>query len=303
MPGPFTKFYQRKAPAAVKEPQLRAIWKQAKKEASAAAAAQKQADAYSGLVKSLSLSLGPELDRWVTFYGDFPKMKAQTKKIGGILDTYGQSIAASGLHASVTDKLSSGLNDVRSALDLREKTAKNLLESDVDRAIKESKGKPATPIVVFKQDLADLVMKRAPWAAEIVALNKLPIEVILSDTATLKKVGESNDDGNLGQKVRDAAGFEQVLTDITLAYETYALEVSGDPQAAAAAEKVFETAIQEACQDAADRGGAELARMVKVRADYRKYEIKTGVNLTLAIVGTFAGAASLGLAPFTRVPA
>ena len=289
-------------PAEISKPAFRAIWQTAKKSAAEKAKRLKNESSYSVFSDQLKLSLGPELDKWPKLYPDFKKMQAQKVKIEGIIDKYDRfAKKANGVDKKVIKTIKEGLKELRETLDSREERAKELIESDLDLGLKKSKGKQHTPIMVFQHpDISSMVMKEAPKAKDVITVNKLPMIILLDDDSILKKIGDSDDvDALLAQKVRDAAKFDKTIKEIGTMYGKLAEVVRKDPSKFKKAEDLFEKTVEKACQDAADRGSAELVRLAKVRTNYRNYKIKTTVNLTLAITGTVAGAVSLGLAPFT----
>ena len=289
-------------PAEISKPAFRAIWQTAKKRAAEKAKRLKNESSYSVFSDQLKLSLGPELDKWPKLYPDFKKMQAQKVKIEGIIDKYDRfAKKANGVDKKVIKTIKEGLKELRETLDSREERAKELIDSDLDLGLKKSKGKQHMPIMVFQHpDISSMVMKEAPKAKDVITVNKLPMIILLDDDSILKKIGDSDDvDALLAQKVRDAAKFDKTIKEIGTMYGKLAEVVRKDPSKFKKAEDLFEKTVEKACQDAADRGGAELVRLTKVRTNYRNYKIKTTVNLTLAITGTVAGAVSLGLAPFT----
>ncbi|MCH8035727.1 MAG: hypothetical protein IIC53_01215 [Proteobacteria bacterium] len=289
-------------PAEISKPAFRAIWQTAKKSAAEKAKRLKNESSYSVFSDQLKLSLGPELDKWPKLYPDFKKMQAQKVKIEGIIDKYDRfAKKANGVDKKVIKTIKEGLKELRETLDSREERAKELIDSDLDLGLKKSKGKQHMPIMVFQHpDISSMVMKEAPKAKDVITVNKLPMIILLDDDSILKKIGDSDDvDALLAQKVRDAAKFDKTIKEIGTMYGKLAEVVRKDPSKFKKAEDLFEKTVEKACQDAADRGSAELVRLTKVRTNYRNYKIKTTVNLTLAITGTVAGAVSLGLAPFT----
>ena len=289
-------------PAEISKPAFRAIWQTAKKSAAEKAKRLKNESSYSVFSDQLKLSLGPELDKWPKLYPDFKKMQAQKVKIEGIIDKYDRfAKKANGVDKKVIKTIKEGLKELRETLDSREERAKELIDSDLDLGLKKSKGKQHMPIMVFQHpDISSMVMKEAPKAKDVITVNKLPMIILLDDDSILKKISDADDgDGTLAQSVRDAAKFGDTIKEIGAMYGKLAEVVRKDPSKFKAAANLFEKAVEKACQNAADRGSAELVRLAKVRTNYRNYKIKTTVNLTLAITGTVAGAVSLGLAPFT----
>lgn len=291
-------------PAEIADPDMRKAWKDVKKAAEKKATAKRQDSAYKALAKKFDLDLGPSLKKWPGSYPNLGEMRTKKGKIDQTIAKYERFVkdAKGSLDRTVWTLISSGLTAARDQLETRLAIAVSLLEQDEDlalsQAIKESKKKPLKPVVVFKHpDLSEEIMKMAPKARAFVEIEKLEVEVILSDDKILKQVDDQ--DGDMAQKIKDAAKFDQLKKDIAVAYLKAAKTVKADDSAFNRANTVFENDFETAVQSAVDRAGNEMYRLASVRSEYRNYRIKAGAKLTMTVVGTIAGGASLALAPFT----
>lgn len=292
-------------PAEIQEPDLRKSWVTAKKLAETKAKAKKQDKTYKALEQQFELKLGPSLKKWPELYPNLGQMRSMKERIDVIIDKYGKFVKAAkpNLDKSVWSPLSDELTSLTEQLETRMALASSLLESDEDlalkQAIKESKEKkPLKPVVVFQHpDLSAQIMAMAPKAQDIVTINQLEIVAILADDKILNQVDDN--DGNMGQKIRDAADFGQLKKDIAVAYVTAAKAVKADDNAFNKANADFELAVDKAIRAAVGRASDEMHRLVGIRIEYRNYRIKSGVKLGLTVAGTVAGGVSLALAPFT----
>lgn len=291
-------------PAEIADPDMRKAWQDVKKLAENKAKSKKQDKAFKALEKQFGLNLGPSLKKWPGSYPNIGEMRTKKGQIEQTITKYERLLkdAKGSLDKSVLAILADGLTDVRDQLETRLVVAISLLENNEDlalkQAIKESKKKPLKPVIVFQHpDLSETIMKMVPKARSIVEINTLEIEVILADDKVLNQVDDQN--GDVGQKVRDAADFAKLKTDIALAYGKAAKTIKADDSKFNQANSVFENDVEDAIQQAVARAGEELHRLANVRTAYRNYKIKSGATLAVTITGTVAGGVSLALAPFT----
>lgn len=291
-------------PTEVSDPPLRKYWVDVKKAAGVKAKSKKQDKAYAEFCKQFDQDLGPSLNKWPKYYPALGKMNTERSKIEQVITKYLKFVkdAKPKLDKTVLSVLKDGLNALNNQLETRTAFAQSALGSNEDlalkQALKESKKKPLKPVVVFNStDLSGAIMKMVPKAAEYATINELKIQVILSDDKVLSKVDDN--DGNMSQKIKDAADFSQLKKDIAVGYHKAAAAIKADPDAFNQADSTFESDVEAAIRAATGRAGAELNRLVGVRSDYRNYQIISGVKLGATIVATTAGAASLAMAPFT----
>lgn len=293
-------------PDEIAKPLLREEWKAVKKAAGVKAKAKKQEAQYNTFAKQFDLDLGPTIKKWPGWYPDLGKMRSERVKIDLIIKKYEKFVETAKrsktLPIEVTKILSAGLTDLSESLDTRTGVANSLLMSNEDlqlsQAIKASKKTPLKPVTVFSHpDLSREIMNAAPKAAPFVTVNKLQIEVLLTDDSILSSVDDA--DGNMSAKIKDVGDFAKLKADIVKAYVTAAVAVKADPNAFAAANSKFETAIDAAVTAAAGRASQEMHRLVGIKVEYRNYKIKSTVKLVMAVAGTAAGAASIAMAPFT----
>ncbi len=290
-------------PVEISDPCMRKAWQDAKKVAETKAKSKKQEKVWKELEKKFNLDLGPSLKKWPSSYPNIGEMRSKKSQIETVLGKYQKFVKEQKgtLDKTVLLPLTNGIDEATDQLELRLGLAISLLGQDEDlalkQAIKESK-KPLKPVTVFRHpDLSAKIMSKAPKARDFVEINKLEIEVILSDDKILSKVDDN--DGDMGQKIRDAADFKQLGKDILVAYVKAAQTVKADSTKFNQANSTFERDFETALEASVGRAGAELHRLAGVRTDYRNYKIKSGAQLALTITGTVAGAVSLGLAPFT----
>jgi tetratricopeptide (TPR) repeat protein len=290
-------------PTEIADPCMRKAWQQAKKNAETKAKAKKQEKAYQEFEKGFDLELGPSLAKWPSNYPNTGALRTKMIQIDTIIGKYEKRVkeAKGSLDKTVLEELKTGLVDARDQLATRLAIAVSLLEADEDlalkQAIKESKS-PLKPVVVFKHpDLSEIIMAKAPKTREHVEINKLEIEVILSDSKVLGRVDDR--DGDMAQKIKDAGDFKQLRKDILAAYLKAAVTVRGDRGKFKQANATFEKEFEDALEAAVGRASEELHRLAKVRVDYRNYKIKSGAQLGLTIAGATAAAVSIGLAPFS----
>jgi len=293
-------------PDEVSSPDMRELWKTAKKAASKKADAKKEAAKYKTIDDQFTLDLGPDLQKWPKYYPNLSKMGTAKNKIDLTITKYElilkKAKSEKALHPEVLKILTDALSDIREQLQSRMNFCETMVTSNEDEALKQaisaSKKKQLKPVVIFKHpDLSSEIMKMVPKAADFVEITKLEIEVILADDAVLDKVDDA--DGNMAQKLKDAASFASLKKDIALAYREAAMLLKKNPKAIDGANSAFETSVDIAIRDAAARASTEMNRLVGIKVEYRNYRIKAGVKLAATVAGTIAGAASIASAPFT----
>ncbi len=291
-------------PSEVSEPSLRKYWQEVKKAAGIKAKAKKQDKAYAEFCKQFNLDLGPSLKKWPGYYPNLGKMATERTKIELTITKYLKFVkeGKNTLDKSVLAVLKSGLTNLKEQLANRTAFAESALMDNEDlalkQAIKDSKKKPLKPVVVFKStDLSAAIMKMVPKGAEYATINELKIEVILADDKVLKSIDDN--DGNMAQKIKDAANFAQLKKDIAIGYHKAAAAIKANPDAFNQADSAFDGAVNTAIRDATGRASAEMNRLAGVKVEYRNYRITSGVKLGATVVATTAGVASLAMAPFT----
>lgn len=291
-------------PPEVSDPPLRKYWVEIKKTAGVKAKAKKQDKAYVEFCKQFNLDLGPSLKKWPGYYPNLGKMATERTKIELTITKYLKFVkdGKAALDKSVLIALKSGLNTLKDQLANRTAIAESALMGNEDlalkQAIKESKKKPLKPVVVFNStDLSSTIMKMVPKGADYAIINELKIQVILADDKVLKKVDDN--DGNMAEKIKNAADFAQLKKDIAVGYHKAAAAIKANPDAFNQANSAFESAVQTAIQAATGRASEELNRLADVKVEYRNYRIISGVKLGATIAATTAGVASLAMAPFT----
>lgn len=294
------------------DPSLHEVWKNAKKTAEAMAKTAKRTKPFEAMMEEMGkLKFGPELDNYAPLYPDWSKMEAQKTKIEGILEKYKKTVSEQlkaiaakkvDMPKDIPNRLMKALNEIEEALNTQAASAKSAIESDPELGVKLSKemaksGGILTPIVVLQHpDIAKLVVAKLGADADIIKPTKLPIEVILSDTKLLSKMTETPD---LRTKVVEEAGFSTVVDEIAEAYAEAAAIIKKDPKQADAQKAAVQKRTEVIVQAAATRGAEELARITKVRTDYKMYQIKCTAEVALAVGALAAGIVSLAAGPFT----
>lgn len=299
-----------KTPNELSAPSLRDSWSNAKKKAKKAAAdldkknndkKKSQQKAYETLAKKgFSSDLGPNLDKWVKLYPDYPKMeKLRTGTINPTLKAYMQAAKDSGLDKSIYEPLQKALASVGKEQKARAQKAETLIGSDMSLAIKESKEKIPPPIVVFKHpDVVRLAVAKAGKLKNIEAEGKLSLAVIIDSKEVLKQFSEKKEYVNQSQKIKDAGDFGKLVSDIAVALKTADKNV-GNGSKLAAEQKKMDGAIEDAISDCIDRATAEAARLGKLKKKAAWANVKRAGKLVLAIGGAAASVAGLAMTPFT----
>ena len=286
------------------------MWLKAKKDAEKAATeadkkngdkSKKQANAFGVLQKkSFKRDLGPNLDKWVKLFPDYPEMnKLMMGSIIPVLKAYERVTKSSGLDASIQKLLTDALNEISKLQPKRNAEAKKLVESDVDLAIKESKKKIPPPIVVFKHpDIMRPVEGKVGELKNIKINSSLSVEVIISDKEILSNFPADSNFTNQAQKIKDAGDFDKCVEVIAADLKVVDKNV-GDGKSLAAKKKILQDVINKAIYAAAERATEEAGRQGNLKGKAKWAKIKQGGTLTLAFAGAAAGMASLALTPFT----
>jgi len=286
------------------EPDLRGRWNDAKKAAEMQAKGKKgQDNIYAPIKKQFSQDLGPQLKKWPS---DYPNVGAMETKLGPIKRVITQYrkvvVAEKQLNSQIKTTLTTALDEISGQLDERLEKARELILGDEDlalkQAIKESKKLiPVIEVLAFP-DISPLIRAKAP-DVKALNLNAFSLQVLLTDDEVLGKIDPN--DGNARLRVTEAANVKKIVSDLAAVYSKLDTIVAADPSKFAVAETKFGEAVDRVIQEATGRASDEFHRLVGVKAQYRNYKIKTGIKLTLAISGTFAGGVSLALAPFAPV--
>ena len=280
-------------------PALRPVWSAAKKKATDEAKKLKQEKMFDLMDKKFKSDLGPDLEAWPKLYPNFSKLDAASTTIQSTIKSYQGFIKSSGLDPKVIKVFDDALSEVKSAMERRLKIAEILISSDVNLAVKDSKKKQTTPIIVFRQDIAGQVRSKSGDAAKILQIDKLEIEVILTDAAILEKVPNDLDDAVLANEIREAASFQRLVQDIATALGKSAKLVRRGQADLAPATKDFNTAVDTAIAAAIERAAVPIQKYTKVKTSVRNYKIKSGVTLGLTLLGAASGVLGLALAPLT----
>lgn len=280
-------------------PALRPVWSAAKKKATDEAKKLKQEKMFDLMDKKFKSDLGPDLEAWPKLYPNFSKLDAASTTIQSTIKSYQGFIKSSGLDPKVIKVFDDALSEVKSAMERRLKIAEILISSDVNLAVKDSKKKQTAPIIVFRQDIAGQVRSKSGDAAKILQIDKLEIEVILTDAAILEKVPNDLDDAVLANEIREAASFQRLVQDIATALGKSAKLVRRGQADLAPATKDFNTAVDTAIAAAIERAAVPIQKYTKVKTSVRNYKIKSGVMLGLTLLGAASGVLGLALAPLT----
>ncbi len=291
-------------PTEVSDPPMRPYWVGVKKAAGVKAKGKKQDKAYVEFCKQFDLDLGPSLKKWPGYYPNLGKMATERSKIELSITKYLKFVkdAKGTLDKTVLSVLKGGLDSLNEQLANRTAFAESALmgneELALKQAIKESKKTPLKPVVVFNStDLSGTIMKMVPKGADYATINELKVQVILADDKVLNSVDDN--DGNMAEKIKNAADFAQLKKDIAIGYHTAAAAIKANPDAFNQANSAFESAVDAAIRAATGRASAELNRLADIKTEYRNYRIISGVKLGATVVATTAGVASLAMAPFT----
>ena len=298
------------APNNLTTPALRDIWSKAKKAAKKSAAdldkkngdkKKTQEKAYETLSKKgFSKDLGPNLDKWVSLYPDYAKMEKLRKgDINPMLKAYIDAANKSDLDKTIYEPLTKALTNVAKEQKARAAIAADLVGSDLDRAIKESKKKIAPPIVVFKHpDILRPVLSDVGKLEHLNVEGSLSLAVLIDDKEILAQFPEGKEYTNQAQKIKDAGDFGTLVSDIAAALKTADKNV-GKGASVDAQQKAFEKAIEQAISDCIDRATTEAGRLGKLKGKARWANIKRAGKLTLAVAGAAAAITGLALTPFT----
>jgi len=275
-----------------------------KKAAGIKAKSKKQDKAYAEFCKQFNLDLGPSLKKWPGHYPNLGKMATERTKIELTITKYLKFVkdGKATLDKTVLAVLKGGLISLKEQLANRTAIAESALmgneELALQQAIKESKKTPLKPVVVFNStDLSGTIMQMVPKGAAYATINELKIQVILAGDKVLKSVDDN--DGNMAEKIKNAADFAQLKKDIAVGYHKAAAAIKANPDAFNQANSAFEGAVQTAIQAATGRASEEMNRLAGIKVEYRNYRIISGVKLGATIAATTAGVASLAMAPFT----
>jgi hypothetical protein len=214
----------------LKTPELRPLWQNAKKQAEAKAKTTKETDKYDALIKKIKGGdLGPDLEKWPGFYPNVETMKSEKTKLETAMETYAKAVKEIGLSKAVADLLKDAMSTIKDELHERMAKAEESLLSDEDLqvklAVKESSKKQTPPLVLFKQDITAKVAAKAGAAVDVVNLDTVNLEVILSDPEVIKNVPADLDDALLAQEIRDAADFNRVVDELADAVKQAAVDV------------------------------------------------------------------------------
>ncbi|MEO1437446.1 MAG: hypothetical protein AAFV80_18030, partial [Bacteroidota bacterium] len=202
---------------------------------------------------------------------------------------------------SIFEDLLKALNTVKRDLEARLESMEDIIDSDVELAIQESrkyaKG-DIKPIVLVKHpDIAPLIAKKLTSKERtMVEFDEIEVEVIVGDMDVLAKVDENSTEH---QRAASEVDFERMVREIAEELKGVLAEFEDDPTEKEVLEDKMEDVIRKKIKEGVKRGVDELSRLADVRTSYRKYKIKASVELTLNVAGILASVAGTAMAPIT----
>ena len=295
------------APSTIKDPSLHVQWSKAKKAAKQAAAdldkknkdkTKKQAKAFDLLAKKkYKEDLGPNLDKWVKLYPNHKKMETlHLKSINASLLNYIKGTKDSTLHDGIKKPLVKTLKDINTEQGKRADTAKALIDSDVDMAIKESKKKIPPPIVVFKHpDIMRPVLAKTGALKNIQVQSTLFFEVIIDDKKILAMFPTDKDYLNESGKIRDAGNFSKVVADLAKVLKLVDANV-GNGKPLAKQEELFLKFVDKAIEDCRKRAMKEAGKQGHLPSAVKWATLKRGGKLVLTAASGVSSAVGVTVA-------
>lgn len=134
---------------------------------------------------------------------------------------------------------------------------------------------------------------------DALGIRSFKVTIEITDDEILETLAKADEMGNVMQKVKDAADWEEVLNELADVLRETADEILNDPGKADNVKEIVTDAAVEVCQRATDRAIGAVKHFKKVRRDYKRYKVKSALKVGSSVVGLGLGLTAVGLGGLT----